>query len=66
MNNTGVEVTAGLGAFLVLFGMALVVWFLGWDLTRRLRRMRQRELQRIAQEAREAEEAADRNKGPAV
>lgn len=40
MNTTSVATTGGLGAFLVLFGLALAVWFLGWDLTRRLRRMR--------------------------
>lgn len=43
MSTTGVQITAGLGGFLVLFGLALAVWFLGRDLTRRLRRMRQRE-----------------------
>lgn len=51
MNDTGVQITAGLGGFLVLFGLALAVWFLGRDLTRRLRRMR------IAEEERRAEEA---------
>ncbi|MDQ3528031.1 MAG: hypothetical protein M3424_09190 [Actinomycetota bacterium] len=50
MNTTGVEVTAGLGGFLVLFGLALVVWFLGRDLSRRLRRMRQREALRQERE----------------
>lgn len=43
MNISNVEVTAGLGGFLVLFGLGLVVWFLGRDLSRRLRRMRQAE-----------------------
>ncbi len=47
MSSTGVEITAGLGGFLVLFGLALTVWFLGRDLTRRLRRMRQREALRL-------------------
>ncbi|MFK5633280.1 hypothetical protein [Ornithinimicrobium sp. LYQ103] len=46
MNSTSVEITAGLGGFLVLFGLALAVWVLGRDLTRRLRRMR------LAEEAR--------------
>lgn len=67
MNSTGVEVTAGLGGFLVLFGLALAVWFLGWDMTRRLRGMRQRELQRLAQEAERTQRAGradDRNTGP--
>ncbi len=50
MNDTGVELTAGLGGFLVLFGLALTVWFLGWDLTRRLRRMKRREEDRLERE----------------
>ena len=50
MNSTGVEITAGLGGFLVLFGLALAVWFLGRDLTRRLRRMRWAEEARLRQE----------------
>lgn len=45
MSVSDVEITAGLGGFLVLFGLALVVWFLGRDLTRRLRRIRHREAQ---------------------
>lgn len=49
MNNTSVEITAGLGGFLVLFGLALMVWFLGRDLSRRLRRMRQQEALRQTQ-----------------
>lgn len=51
MSSTGTGITAGLGGFLVLFGLALAVWFLGRDLTRRLRRMRQREELRREQEA---------------
>ncbi len=47
MNVSNVEITAGLGGFLVLFGMGLMVWFLGRDLSRRLRRMRQREELRV-------------------
>jgi hypothetical protein len=43
VNSGTTAVTAGLGGFLVLFGLALAVWFLGRDLTRRLRRMRLRE-----------------------
>lgn len=43
LTNTGTQFTAGLGGFLVLFGLALAVWFLGRDLSRRLRRMRQHE-----------------------
>ncbi|WP_151524908.1 hypothetical protein [Serinicoccus kebangsaanensis] len=52
MNQTGVEITAGLGGFLVLFGLALAVWFLGRDLTRRLRRMRLAEEARLREERR--------------
>lgn len=55
MTSTGTGITAGLGGFLVLFGLALAVWFLGRDLTRRLRRMRQREELRLEQQARESE-----------
>ena len=58
MNVSDVEFTAGLGGFLVLFGLALVVWFLGRDLSRRLRRMRHREAQR--QEQAERQQQAQR------
>ncbi len=53
MNSTSVEITAGLGGFLVLFGLMLAVWFLGRDMTRRLRRMRMAEDERLAQVRRE-------------
>lgn len=56
MNVSNVEITAGLGGFLVLFGMGLVVWFLGRDLSRRLRGMRQREELRVSAAKRSAEE----------
>ena len=59
MSNTSVEITAGLGGFLVLFGLALVVWFLGRDLSRRLRRMRQQEALRQTHVARDAQDPAD-------
>lgn len=49
MNNTGVEITAGLGGFLVVFALALTVWLLSRDLSRRLRRMRLREQERLEQ-----------------
>lgn len=52
MSTTSVEVTAGLGGFLVLFGLALAIWFLARDLSRRLRRMRQREELRLEEEQR--------------
>ncbi len=60
MNATGVEVTAGLGGFLVLFGLGLVVWWLGRDLSRRLRRMRQQEELRVARREAPEPPAADR------
>lgn len=56
MNSTSVEVTAGMGGFLVLFGLMIVVWLLGRDLTRRLRRMRLAEDQRVGTVLREREE----------
>ncbi|OLT22452.1 hypothetical protein BJF81_01135 [Ornithinimicrobium sp. CNJ-824] len=48
MNTTSVEITAGMGGFLVLFGLMIAIWLLGRDLTRRLRRMRLREEERVA------------------
>lgn len=61
MNTTGVEITAGLGGFLVLFGLGLVLWLLGRDLSRRLRRMRLREEDRLREEERrrQAEQGED-------
>ncbi|HSP60357.1 MAG TPA: hypothetical protein VLO09_04790 [Ornithinimicrobium sp.] len=47
MNTTSVEITAGMGGFLVLFGLMIAIWLLGRDLTRRLRRMRLREEERV-------------------
>ncbi|MFX0538107.1 hypothetical protein ACQBAT_03225 [Ornithinimicrobium sp. Y1847] len=58
MNQTSVEITAGLGGFLVVFGLALAVWLLARDLTRRLRRMRLREEERMAAVLAERQEAA--------
>lgn len=46
MNTTSVEITAGLGGFLVLFALALAVWVLGRDMTRRLRRLDHTEARR--------------------
>lgn len=57
MNSTGVELTAGLGGFLVVFALGLAVWVLGRDLTRRLRRMRLREEERLAALRQDAAEA---------
>ncbi len=70
MNVSSVEITAGLGGFLVLFGMGLVVWFLGRDLSHRLRGMRQREelrvkeAQRVADERSALEESASNDDKP--
>ena len=55
----GRVITAGLGGFLVLFGLALVVWFLGRDLSRRLRRMRLAEAQRLRAESPATEQPDD-------
>lgn len=54
MNSTGVEITAGLGGFLVVFALFVAVFLLGRDLTRRLRRMRLREEERLAELRRDA------------
>ncbi|MBW8171939.1 hypothetical protein K0651_02605 [Ornithinimicrobium sp. Arc0846-15] len=55
---SSVEITAGLGGFLVLFALGLAVWFLGRDLSRRLRGMRQRESLRVEAEEKESSAAA--------
>ncbi len=47
MNTTSVAVTAGMGGFLVVFCLMIVVWLLGRDMTRRLRRMRLAEERRV-------------------
>jgi hypothetical protein len=48
MSDDSTAITAGLGGFLVVFALGLAVWFLGRDLTRRLRRMSRAEEQRVA------------------
>lgn len=48
-------ITAGLGGFLVVFALALALWVLGRDLTRRLRRMGHAEQERAARETDEQE-----------
>ncbi len=67
MNVSDVQYTAGLGGFLVLFGLGLVLWFLGRDLSRRLRRMRQQESLRQDQPevSQEADREGERPKGDA-
>lgn len=54
MNSTGVEITAGLGGFLVVFALFVALFLLGRDLTRRLRRMRLREEERLSELRRDA------------
>ncbi len=61
MNTTSVAVTAGMGGFLVLFGLMIVVWLLGRDMTRRLRRMRLAEEKRAEVLRRERAERAGRD-----
>lgn len=51
MNNTGVEITAGLGGFFVVFFLAIVLILLGMDLSKRLRRLKHQEQLRLEQEA---------------
>lgn len=63
MNTTGVEITAGLGGFLVVFALAMAVWFLGRDLTSRLRRMRLAEEKRLAREASERQSSRQEPRG---
>lgn len=65
MNTTSVAVTAGMGGFLVLFGLMIVVWLLGRDMTRRLRRMRLAEERRVEAVLRERAAARDREPGAA-
>lgn len=64
MNPTGVEITAGLGGFLVVFFLAVAVILLGFDLNKRLRRLNHQEELRLEEErlkqerrAREADES---------
>ncbi|WP_134772469.1 hypothetical protein [Ornithinimicrobium flavum] len=64
MNTTSVEITAGLGGFLVVFALALAVWFLGRDLTRRLRRMKRAEEVRLEQERDDQQPPGPQHPGP--
>lgn len=69
MNPTGVEITAGLGGFLAVFFLAVVVILLGFDLNKRLRRLNhQEELrleeERLMQERRAREAAGTPDGGP--
>lgn len=48
MSEESTSITAGLGGFLVVFALALALWVLGRDLTRRLRRMNRAEQERAA------------------
>lgn len=64
MNVSDVEYTAGLGGFLVLFGLGLMLWFLGRDLSRRLRRLRQQEELRLRNTPRE--QPTKSNDGPSA
>lgn len=61
MNGTSVEVTGGLGAFLALFFLAVAVIFLGYDLSRRLRRLDQQERLRV-----EEDRLKQERRGPAA
>ena len=66
MNGTSVEVTGGLGAFLALFFLAVAVIFLGYDLSKRLRRMDYQERLRVEEERlRQERRGQDADDGPA-
>lgn len=59
LSQESTEITAGLGGFLVLFALALAVWVLGRDLTRRLRRMNRAEDGRLSAARAQQEESAE-------
>ncbi|USQ75746.1 hypothetical protein [Ornithinimicrobium cryptoxanthini] len=58
MNSTGVEITAGLGGFLVVFFLAIVLILLGMDLSKRLRRLKHQEQLRLEEEEAASEKSA--------
>lgn len=65
MNDTGVEITAGLGGFLAVFFLAIALILLGLDLNKRLRRLRhQEELRLEEEEERRAAEAPPEGSAP--
>ncbi|MCK0112275.1 hypothetical protein MWU75_09010 [Ornithinimicrobium sp. F0845] len=65
MNSTGVEITAGLGGFLVLFFLAVALILLGMDLNKRLRRLKHQEELRLAEERLKQERRAQESgEGP--
>lgn len=43
LDTSNTAITAGLGGFFVLFGLGLVLWFIGRDLSKRIRRMNRTE-----------------------
>ncbi|WP_131103679.1 hypothetical protein [Ornithinimicrobium sufpigmenti] len=61
MSDESTEVTAGLGGFLVVFALALAVWVLGRDLTKRLRRMNRVQEQRTARQQDGPSEPVDKD-----
>lgn len=63
MTDTGVEITAGLGGFLAVFFLAILLILLGWDLSRRLRRLKHQEEVRVELDAEERAER-ERAAGP--
>jgi hypothetical protein len=64
VNTNSVEITAGLGGFLVVFALGLALWLIGRDLTRRLRRMRLAEDERVARERERSASSPDRAEEP--
>lgn len=60
LSQDSTAITAGLGGFLVVFALGLAVWFLGRDLTRRLRRMGHAEQERVEQEQAKQEQSPEK------
>lgn len=66
MNGTSVQTTAGLGGFIVLFALAVIIYLLGRDMTRRIRRLSlQEEDEWLGEDGRTVRTAADGATAPA-
>lgn len=59
LDTSNTAITAGLGGFFVLFGLALALWFIGRDLFKRIRRMNQGEILRQRADQRQSGDGAD-------
>lgn len=58
LDTSSTAVTAGLGGFFVLFGLALVLWFIARDMAKRMRGINQREQLRLRERARVEQETS--------